>query len=259
MTYLTLGSVWKMENSYAKDFIKYHRSVGVEKFVIFDREYNELKEMMKGELDVEIVSYPETPNSVHAQGWCDITKHCNGKTKWLVLIDADEALVPVKTYDVKEILKEYENYGSLQFNWSTLGSGGQDERKEGSLYERFTMRAKLNEGINDHTQYAIMPEKALFERGHDPHHGRLLPNEISVNTNKQQVQGPFNRPPLHDILYVAHYITKSKEEWRIKNAKGRGDIFGAVVPYTDFDAHNSVCNEEKETKMLKLWERACGK
>jgi hypothetical protein len=259
MNYLTLGSVWKMENTYALDFIKYHKSIGIEKFIILDREYNQLKEMIKNEPDVEVLHYPDTAENVHAEGWASLIRHCDGKTKWLALIDADEALVPVKTNDVKEILKDYEEFAALQFNWTTLGSGGQDKKEVGSLYERFTMRAKLNEGINNHCQFIVQPHRSTYNRCLDPHHPNLKPGEISVNTNKQQVNGPFNTPQLHDILYVAHYITKSREEWDIKNAKGRGDIFGQKIAYTDFDAHNSICNQEKEIRMSDLWNRACGK
>ena len=63
MSYLTLGSVWKNENYYAIDFFKYHRSVGVDKFIILDREYSELKELTKNMPDVEIIHFPDIPEN----------------------------------------------------------------------------------------------------------------------------------------------------------------------------------------------------
>jgi hypothetical protein len=259
MTYLTLGSCFKDELPYVEEFVKYHKSVGVEKFVFFDREYCQLKEMMKNDLDVEVIHFPDVSGNVHAQAWASLTSYCNGKTQWLALIDADETLVPVKTNDVKEILKNYEEFAAIQLNWHTFGSSGQDKKEKGSVYERFLMRAKNGEGVSNHCQYIVQPHRSTFDRPHDPHTPRLPPNEISVNTNKQQVNGPFNTPQLHDILYVAHYITKSKEEWGFKNSKGRADIFGQNIPYTDFDAHNSICNAVEERRVLELWNYANGK
>src|SRR5579871_4616539 len=121
------------------------------------------------------------------------------------------------------------------------------------------MRAAPNAGINNHTQFICQPDRTLALRTHDPHHPQLPDGEISVNTNKARVIGPFNVPPHHDVLWVAHYISKSREEWDIKNAKGRADIWGAKMPYDLFDQHDTFCNAEREDRVLELWNQAKGK
>jgi hypothetical protein len=257
MKYLTLGSCLKQEESYMADFVKLNRSLGVEHFVFFDREYTPLSKVLGNEPDVEIIHFPDIPQNVHAEAWAQLIKHNQGKTKWLALIDADQVLVPVKTNDIKEILTNYENYASLQCNWHTFGSSGRIEKGDGSLYERFLMRAKSQEGINNHTQFICQPDRTLALKTHDPHHPRLAANEVSVNTNHGFINNSaFNIPPLHDIMYVAHYISKSKEEWVTKNNKGRADIFGEKMPFDLFDEHDKFCNVEKETRVLELWNAA---
>lgn len=256
MKYLTLGSCLKQEEPYMMDFIKYHRYVGVEHFVFLDREFGPLSELLKNEPDVEIIHFPDVPENVHAEGWAKLVAHNQGKTKWLALIDADEVLVPEQTDDVKNILRHYEEYASLQINWKIFGAGGQDEKLPGSLYERFVMRAKNNEGVNNHTQFICQPDRTLALRTHDPHHPRLPDNESSVNTKFVKVNGPFSIPPVHDVLWCAHYITKSREEWQMKNAKGRADIFGQKMPFDMFDDHNRIGNAEREERVLELWKKA---
>jgi len=253
MTYLTLGTLWKNENDYALDFIKYHKKVGVEKFVIFDREYHSLKALLKDEENVEIIHFPDIPENIHSEAWARLIAFNKGKTKWLALIDADQALVPVQTSNVKEILKNYENFASLQCNWLSFGSGGQDKRLPGSLYERFIKCTRKQEGVNNHCQFICQPDRTLPVKTHDPHHPILPAGEISVNTNKQQVNGPFNIPPLHDVMWIAHYINKSREEWLIKNAKGRADIYGQKMPMSIFDDYEKIANVETETRVLELW------
>lgn len=252
---LTLGTLWKNEESYALDFLKYHRHVGVEKFIILDREYHPLKELLKNEPDVEIIHFPESPTTLHADAWAYLVQYNKGKTKWLALIDADQALVPVKTTDVKEVLIEFERYASVSANWKTIGSGGQEKRLPGSVYERFTMRCKDSEGVNNHCQVIVQPDRGMPKqtKGHDPHSTILPYNEISVNTNHQAVHGPWNIPPVHDKLFIAHYINKSREEFIIKNAKGRADVWGGKIDFSQFDGHEAICNVEKEERMLELW------
>jgi len=257
MTYLTLGSCLKGEETYIEDFIHYHRKVGVEKFVFFDRAYDPLKSLLTPDKypDVEIVGFPENQRNVHAQCWADAINMMRHKTFWLALIDADQALVPVKTNDVKEVLRDYEKFASLQINWLSFGSGGQEKRLPGSVYERFTKCTRRQEGVNNHTQFICQPLRVLAEKTHDPHHPRLPATEMSVNTNKNRVDGPFNIPPLHDVMYVAHYINKSKEEFLYKNSKGRADIFGAKMPLTIFDDFERISNVEDDYRVLELWKK----
>lgn len=256
MRYLTLGSCLKNEHEYIEDFVKYHKYVGVEHFVFFDREYHKLAEMFKDDPMVEVIHFPEGPDGVHAEAWAKLIGMNKGQTQWLALIDADQVLVPVKTDDVKQILKVYESFASLQLNWHSFGSSGHLTKTPGSLYERFLMRAKGTEGSNTHTQFICQPDRTLALRTHDPHHPRLDRHEMSVNTAFKEVSGPFSAPPVHDVLWVAHYITKSKEEWATKNAKGRADIFGQKMPFTIFDDYEKTSNVEKEERVLELWKKA---
>lgn len=263
--YLTIGSCLKDEESYIEDFIKYHRFVGVERFVFFDRNFEKLNDLVGKEPDVEIIYFPDIPGNIHQVAWGNLIKYNQGKTKWLALIDADQVLVPVKTTDIREILKDYEDYASVQCNWHTFGSAFKEKRDPGSVYERFLLRAKKNEVLNTHTQFICQPDRTLAIPTEEPHYPLLPDGEISVNTNKEEISTDkvvalnpnrpriFNVPPLHDILWVAHYSNKSKEEWMQKNAKGRADIYGAKMPMEMFDHYDSVCNEEFEYRVRNLW------
>lgn len=268
MKYLTLGSCLKKEESYIVDFVKYHRSVGVEKFVFFDREYFPLYELIGKEPDVEIIHFPPGNENIHQEAWGQLIKYNQGKTKWLALIDADQALVPVKTNDVKDVLRDYEDFASLQINWRAFGSSFQEKRLPGSVYERFLMTGNDDCIYNTVTQFICQPDRTLPIKVKEPHYPLLPHGEISVNTDKIEIQvnkkallNPstplsFNEPALYDVLWVAHYTNKSKEEWLVKNARGRADIYGAKMPTTQFDEYEVICNSKKETRVLELWNKA---
>jgi hypothetical protein len=270
MRYLTIGTYWKGENDYALDFVKYHRLVGVEHFVIFSNSSEDdysLEKLMEGQADVEIIRWSTDDPQRHQAAWGALIAYNQGKTKWLALIDADQCLVPVQTNDVREILKGYEDFASLQLNWKAFGSGWQDTKLPGSVYERFIMTSE-NDGIyNAHCQFICQPDRTLPIKTAEPHYPLLPPGEVMVNTNKQPIdptyQCPlnpgtplsFNVPPLHDVMWVAHYTNKSQEEWAIKNSKGRADIDGAFIPTTQFDEYESICNQIKEFRPLEIWDK----
>jgi len=268
MRYLTLGTVWKDEHEYALDFIKLHYYLGVEHFVIFDREYHKLYDMTKHLPYVEIIHFPETPENIHMEGFGRLIKYNKGKTKWLACIDCDQVLVPVKTNDVREVLKDYEEFASLQINWHTFGSSYKETKEPGSIYERFLLRGPDNVIYDLHTQFICQPDRTLAERTKEPHYPLLPEGEISVNTNKEQIDPnksvslnpstplSFNYPALHDILWVAHYNNKSKEEFIAKNNKGRADIHGAKIPMEQFEEYDRYCNLVEEKRVLELWKLA---
>lgn len=268
LNYLTLGSCLKSEESYIMDFIIYHRYVGIQKFVFLDREYNILSKLLANELDVEIIHFPEGPNNTHQDAWAKLINYNKNKTKWLALIDADQCLVPAKTNNVCDILKDYEEFASLQLNWRAFGSSFHDKRGQGSVYERFLLTAEDDSEYNYPTQFICQPDKTLDLKPFEPHYPRLPDGEISVNTNKEQISNKkivkmnpatplsFNVPSLHNTLYVNHYTNKSKEEWLIKNSKGRADIFGAKIPTEQFDEYESHCNKKIDNRAFELWEEA---
>lgn len=266
--YLTLGSCLKNEEAYMMDFVRYHRYVGVDHFVFLDRGFDKLNELLGSEPDVEIIHFPEMPENIHQEAWAKLINYNKGKTTWLALIDADQALVPVQTDNIKDILKNYEKFASLQCNWHTFGSSHHLTKTNGSLYQRFLLRGAVDNEFNAHTQFICQPDRTLGLRTFEPHYPRLPEGEISVNTNKEQIDPnkvvalnpttpcSFNVPALHDVLWVAHYTNKSKEEWMIKNSKGRADIFGAKMPMEQFDQYEASCNAELETRVFDLWVKA---
>lgn len=267
MHYLTIGTLWKNEHSYAEDFIKYHRKVGVQKFVIFDREYFQTKKMFENDLDVEVIHFPEMEGNTHQEAWGQLIKHNQGKTNWLSLLDADQCLVPVQTDDVKQILRDYEEFACLQVNWKSFGSGGQDQRLPGSVYERFTLTCLNDCEYNYHTQFICQPDRVLPIKTEEPHYCLLPDGEISVNTDKEEITvnkvvslNPntplsFNSPPLHNILYVNHYTNKSKEEFLFKRNKGRADIPGCFQPLNQFEEYESLCNKIIDKRAYEIWQK----
>ncbi len=256
MHYLTIATCIKEEDDYIDDYIRIHEALGVQAFIFYDRDGDNLTNKFKGRPNITVVKYPE-PNR-HHQSHLYTINHFQGFSRWIAFLDCDQVLFSPINTDLKVVLQEYEPYAQLQCAWSSHGDGGHQTRTEGSVYERFTMRAELDAGINNHTQGIADISRAKREIPPDPHRILVANGQMSVDENKRHVGNtPHISPHTQNRLFVAHYITKSREEWGQKNAKGRSDIPGMKMPYDLYDNHNSYMNAVEDTRIKEFWEKYC--
>ena len=282
MDYLTSVSVAKQENNYIEDFYQIHKRLGVEKFLFFDREQDNLSRNFRGYDDVEVLYYPEPGRHHHA--WAEGVKHLKGKTVWAQFIDIDQVVVPGNNLDngdkyesIPEMLQDYEHCGALALNWHSFGSSHleipfrQTGHCSGELdsYLLYINRAKSDKWINNHIQSIVQVDKAQTCPWGTPHNAPMLPGYNVHNAKGQITGGYLSSPPTHDAGFVAHYYTRSREEWNNKMAKGRADTGtthmldphwaeaykkeGIETAGDLFDVHNSYMNEVEDLTVSKIW------
>lgn len=244
---------------YILQFYQIHKYLGVEFFLFFDRstEGTPLIEVFKNHNDVKVIHFPEGPDGVHANAWKEGVRYYQGKSKWVQFVDIDQVVVPMKTNDIKVMLQDYENCGSLGLNWQTFGSNSKlEEPINQSSYEVYTKRAISLAGINNHIQSIVQVDKAVVQKWHDPHHPILQSQYKQVNENKIPFTGPFNMPPTQNVGFIAHYYTRSQSYWKIKCDKLRADV--ACAPggkYEEFFHHNVYMNAEEDSTVKNIWDK----
>ena len=137
---LSICSVFKNEDKILKEWIEYHRLVGVDHFYLYnnsstDKSLEILQPYIEQNL-VTLVDWPDQndPNSPEnaPYRWVSLTQlpafehACKEltprETTWLALIDVDEFLLPMKNYTFSELLSEYKDFGSLILFWQTYGT-----------------------------------------------------------------------------------------------------------------------------------------
>lgn len=244
--YLCSASIVKNEQKYIKDFLFYNKWMGIEHFYLFDRSTPSIREQTQ-DLDwVTVIDFPA--EKVHVDAWKAAVDMLRGQTTWLALFDIDQFFVSKTGQKLPEILKPYETSGAtgaVGVNWQTFGSNGYVNEPSCSQFRAFTKAANWLEGVNTHIQSIVLPEHIntnvyRFPDPHNPQH--FLNGKCNINMNWGHVPGPFNSPPLHDKLYLAHFITRSKEEWNFKRSKGRADILNVEREDKEFNDLNSYCN-----------------
>jgi hypothetical protein len=255
MKYLTIATCIKMEDDYIDDFVLIHEKLGAEHFIFFDRDGDNLTNKFRGKDNITVVKYPE-PNR-HHHSHLHVINHFQGFSRWVAFIDCDQVLFSPINADVRVTLQEFERHAQVQPVWETFGDNHHLTKTEGSVYKRFTRRAKSDAGINNHTQGVADISRAARVVPPDPHRILVVPGQFSVDENHRDIGvTPHIVPHTQNKLFVAHYISKSKEEWIYKNNKLRADT-GTRMDPSLFEGHQKFCNEVEDFRIKEFWENNC--
>ena len=226
-TDLAIVAIMKNEAPYVKEWIEFHKLVGVQKFYIYDNESEDnLKEVLEPYIRQGIVEYtffPGIAQQMPAYNDC-VNKH-REDVKWLAIIDADEFIVPVKTKTIMETLNEFERYPGIGINWVLYDTNGHLKKPQGGVMENF-IRCRKNYKNCPHSHIKSIVQPSMVEIIPSPHYTKYLNKKTAVDENFNPITGDGNEQaftPYASInkLRINHYWSKSYEETLAKINRGR--------------------------------------
>ena len=198
---LAIVAIMKNEGPYLREWIEFHKLMGVEKFYLYDNESNDdtqdiLKPYIKSGL-VDYTFFPGQKRQLPAYEDC-ISKH-KKETKWLAVIDLDEFIVPVKDADIQSFLnRQSQKIAQFIIPWVIFGSNGHNDKPDGLVIENYTKRAKRS---------------WLYKSIINP---RMVMN---MGCHEHNVAGSTQSLKMSDIR-VHHYHCKSWAEYKLRAARG---------------------------------------
>ena len=219
--YLAVCAIAKNEGAYFQEWIEWHRSVGVEKFYIYDNESSDdTKEALAPYIESGLVEYVFLPGKKQQLPAYD---HCLDKNRlearWIAVIDLDEFIVPIKDETIPEFLKRFENFSAVEINWLIYGSGGAKKKEAGGVMERFKRHATLDHKSNRHVKTIVDPRRVFNFIGC---HEAARISGISADSHGKAIKKHFrDREAQQDVIRINHYAVKSYEEFLEKRARGR--------------------------------------
>jgi hypothetical protein len=150
---LTITTLTKNSASYIREWIEYHLLIGVDHFFILDNESNDdLYSVLLPYIERHLITYIPWKDSSYRnaqlmtmvntqqKGMVYVLNLYGCKSQWTALIDDDEFLLPKGNVTVKEVLKNYTDYGGLAVGWAWFGSNGHIRKPETLVLESFTKR-----------------------------------------------------------------------------------------------------------------------
>jgi hypothetical protein len=217
---LAIGAIFRNEEPYLKEWIEFHRLVGVEHFYLCnnlstDRSIDVLKPYIKKGI-VELIDWPFDSNNrkewqkVQLGAYDYILNLARNRAKWVAFIDSDEFLFPVKKKKLQDVLNHLEEFGGVAVNWQNFGTSHVSKiPKNKLLIETLIYKAPKNWQRNRFTKSIVQPKfvKNYFRNAHIPN---FVKGAYNVNTKGEKILKVCSSYVLIDQLCINHYWTRDE-------------------------------------------------
>lgn len=222
---LSAVMIFNNEARFLREWIEYHRLVGVEHFWLYSNNSTDnYKKVLKPYIDSGVVELTEWPSerlendwdhytlNVQPAAYVDAIHKSKNKTKWLAVIDSDEYIVPVKHTTVTECLNKHFSHASgVCVNWQCYGTSYVESIPANRLMiETLLFKAKKDDPKNLYYKSIVRP-KYVTTCG-NPHHCLYKDKHFHVNTSNQKI-GQENHVVNIDLLRINHYWTGDRDRY----------------------------------------------
>ena len=246
--YLSVCAVYRDEGPYLREWVAFHRVVGVERFFLYSNRSSEdgHREALAPYVDEGVVTLHEWPDclppgivtgeATQAATYQHCIQNYANDSRWIAFIDLDEFLFSPLDRSLPDLLAEYERWPGVGVNWACFGASGHVTKPDALVTEAYTRRTDDPER-NRLIKCVIDPRRVrnfclahFFIFHGDP--------RVVVDENHRPVDARPGSPlsmtdeVSFERLRVNHYVTKSEEELRRKHARVRVDN-GQLRPYSD--------------------------
>jgi len=216
--YLSICASYKWEGPYLREWVAFHRVVGVERFFLYDNdsddEHLEALAPYVEDGTVELRHWPEYPmGQVKAYAHC-VSEHARD-SRWIAFVDVDEFLFCPRGRPLPEVLQRYERWPGVGVNRLTFGTSGHETRPDGLVVEAYTRRLEIP-GLRASVKSVVDPERATHPL--NPHVFAYTEGH-GVDENEDPLDGTFAASDSCAELRINHYYTKSDAERVLKHSR----------------------------------------
>jgi glycosyl transferase family 92 len=213
--YLSICAIYRDEAPYLREWVEFHRLVGVDRFFLYDNGSKDAhREVLAPYLDdgtVVIHDFPLFPPQVPAYDDC-VEQH-RDDSRWIAFIDIDEFLFSPTLRPMSEVLRDFEAFPGVGVHWAMFGTSGHRTKPPGLVIESYVRRNRQAAITNRQIKSIVQP--ARVDRCAGPHHF-IYHDGLAVDENREPIEGGETQPVSFSLLRVNHYVMKSEEEYQRK-------------------------------------------
>jgi len=216
--YLSICLITKNSHDYIQEWIEYHLKIGIDHIYIYDDGSEPPLNINNSQVTYEYQNIPKPSMMVTYQKCIDKYK---SETYWMAFIDDDEFIFP-KQKPIKELLKDYEEYGAMVVSWCVFGSSGLTKRP-GNRLKSLVHKCPITHIVHgfpicNHIK-SIVNIQYLQPPTFNPHYFLYKDGKFAVNENLEPIiDTPFMQPTYNKIQ-INHYTIGSLEDWMAKEKR----------------------------------------
>jgi hypothetical protein len=258
--HLSICAIFQDEAPYLKEWIEFHRLLGVEHFYLYNhRSQDDYQEVLKPYILAGLVELKnekkkvntlKTFNSLQCKCYTDCLTRSRGMSEWVAFLDVDEFLFPVKEESLQDVLKDYEEFGGVGINWLMFGPSHVWEIPSHQLLiESLTLCANSKFTGNRYVKSIVRPERTShFTNPHQPVYQK---GYIGVNTDKLPFEGMWSSYHQINRLRINHYWTREGDYFYRQKMQRHKQWRGDPNPQALKDFIENL-NGEKNTAILRF-------
>ena len=229
---VTQISIVRDQEHYVKEWLAFHRIVGVDRFVILlhkccDKTEERIRELpFQDRIMIHRVVDDRVSVQMGAYHWA-VRKYAH-HSKWLLFIDADEFFFGTREDYLPNILRRYDDparYGGLAAHWVNFGHNNHPNResvfRDGKLsIEAFTTKNGDPSHHANRSFKCIIPTRQMIAILSP--HKQLTINPIVREDFKPLIANHYETRayPITNIVRCHHYHTRSMEDWVERSKRG---------------------------------------
>lgn len=250
---LAICAMFKDEAPWMKEWIEYHRLLGVEKFYLYNNNssdgYAEVLAPYRKKKIVELIEWPSPPDELWDPYQKKAYNHCitrvRRSTKWLAVIDIDEFIVVTDGRKIPDVLKNYELFGGVALFWQMFGTSGLWDIPEGqTMIESLLWKANINYGPNRNCKSIVRPERV---KEYEVHGANFNAPYYAHYVNGKR----GNQAPLLDPMHINHYYTRTKNYYFAKKNARRAQVEGHLKTREEAARLFTVLRAVKDESILR--------
>lgn len=220
---LSIISIFRNEDRFLKEWIDFHRAVGVEHFYLFNNaSHDDYLTVLQPYIDKGIVELYDWPYLSHGiqQEWIDIQCAAFRKaidlsktqSKWVATIDTDEFLFPTQHENLVDFLKNYDDCTSIAINWQNFGTSNVKRvPKDTLMIEMLVHQSPVECEINTFAKSIFKPNAIKYCI--QPHTMENHSWTYTVDADKNIFNWKFHlsHPILIDKIRINHYWSRDDD------------------------------------------------
>lgn len=252
-------TIVKNEGAYIREWIEFHRLVGVTKFYIYDNESNDdTYKLLTPYMESGLVEYKLIAGKARQlDAYNNAVKAHKDECRWMAFLDLDEFLVPMEPYKpIADVVSEIV-YGAgkgaagVSVNWALYGSSHLKEKPQGLVIDNFVNRAMPTHWSCYMVKTVCNPR--MIRDYISPHYPLYKLGAYSVNESEGKRQYCwFCHVVAYKRLRVNHYMVKSLPEFMTKRNRGLADRDGSY----DMEVFDKYDQNDIHDEMMKIYSTA---
>jgi hypothetical protein len=247
--YLSICMIYRDEAPYLREWIEFHRLVGVERFFLYDNASgDDHRELLKPYVETGLVTLHDWPLGDKPQ--VPAYRHCldehGHESRWIAFIDADEFLFSPTGSSLPHLLQEYEEWPGVGVNTVRFGTSGHRTRPTELVIESYLRRADEH-SLNNIIKSIVDPSRV--SRCGTAHYF-YYESGFAVDEQKRPIDEGvrYAQSVSFSRLRVNHYWMKSVEEYRAKWARVKPDT--GEPRKDDLERFEVIFNAERDETIL---------